>query len=93
VVIVGSEALQRADGGAVISLVQQIADKAKVQVRSQYFLTVLWLWWAGPREMENISRGSTFRDFLTIGIESSMQDITVERLQSTGVQTPLSPLF
>jgi hypothetical protein len=37
VVIVGSEALQRADGGAVISLVQQIADKAKVQVRFQFF--------------------------------------------------------
>lgn len=31
VVIVGSEALQRGDGGAVISLVQQIADTAKVQ--------------------------------------------------------------
>ncbi len=47
--IVGSEALQRADGGAVISLVQQIADKAKVQVRSQsFFFSVLWLWWAGP---------------------------------------------
>ena len=30
VVIVGSEALQREDGGAVISLVQQIADNAKV---------------------------------------------------------------
>jgi hypothetical protein len=47
VVIVGSEALQRADGGAVISLVQQIADKAKVQVRFQSFFYVLWLW-AGP---------------------------------------------
>ncbi len=40
-VIVGSEALQRADGGAVISLVQQIADKAKVQVRSQSFFFFL----------------------------------------------------
>jgi len=30
VVIVGSEALQREDGGAVINLVQQIADNAKV---------------------------------------------------------------
>jgi len=30
IVIVGSEALQRTDGGAIISLVQQIADKAKV---------------------------------------------------------------
>jgi hypothetical protein len=32
VVIVGSEALQRADGGAVMSLVQQIADAAKAKV-------------------------------------------------------------
>merc|ERR1712107_630221 len=31
IVIVGSEALQREDGGAVMGLVQQIADKAKVQ--------------------------------------------------------------
>ncbi len=31
-VIVGSEALQRADGGAVMSLVQQIADAAKAKV-------------------------------------------------------------
>ena len=30
VVIVGSEALQREDGGAIIGLVQQIADNAKV---------------------------------------------------------------
>ena len=30
--IVGSEALQRADGAAVMSLVQQIADTAKAQV-------------------------------------------------------------
>jgi hypothetical protein len=33
VVIVGSEALQREDGAAVISLVQQIADTAKAQVK------------------------------------------------------------
>merc|ERR1719381_27726 len=31
IVIVGSEALQREDGGAVISLVQQIADNAKMK--------------------------------------------------------------
>jgi hypothetical protein len=43
-----------------------------------------------PREMENISRGPTFGDFVTIRTEASMQDITVARLQ---VQTPLSPLF
>ena len=30
VVIVGSEALQRADGAALLSLVQQIANNAKV---------------------------------------------------------------
>jgi len=39
VVIVGSEALQRADGAAVIGLVQQIADNAKAQVPSyNYFI-------------------------------------------------------
>jgi hypothetical protein len=32
-------------------------------------------------------------DFVTIRTEASMQDITVARLQSTRVQTPLSPLF
>jgi hypothetical protein len=45
------------------------------------------------REMENISRGPTFGNFVTICTEASMQDITVARLQSTRVQTPLSPLF
>ncbi len=38
-------------------------------------------------------RGPTFGDFVTIRTEASMQDITVARLQSTRVQTPLSPLF
>ncbi len=40
------------------------------------------------REMENISRGPTFGDFVTIRTEASMQDVTVARLQSTRVQTP-----
>jgi hypothetical protein len=41
------------------------------------------------REIENISR----EDFVTNRTEASMQDVTVARLQSTRVQTPLSPLF
>jgi hypothetical protein len=46
------------------------------------------------REMENISRGRTFGDFVTIRTERSMQDVSVARLQSTRVQkTPISPLF
>ncbi len=36
-----------------------------------------------------ISRGPTFGDFVTILTERSMQDITVVRLQSRRVQTPL----
>ncbi len=44
-----------------------------------------------PREMENISRSPTSGDFVTIRTESSMQDVKVERLQSTRVQTPLYP--
>jgi hypothetical protein len=43
------------------------------------------------REMGNISRGPTFGDFVTIRTEGSLQDVTVARLQSTGVQTPFSP--
>jgi hypothetical protein len=37
------------------------------------------------REVENISRGPTFGDFVTIRIEASMHDVTAAR-----VQTPLS---
>jgi hypothetical protein len=44
-------------------------------------------------EFKNISRGPTFRDFVTILTEGSMQDNTVARLQSTRVQTPLFPLY
>jgi hypothetical protein len=43
--------------------------------------------------MENISRGPTFGDFVTIRSEVSMQDVTVARLQTKRVQTSLSPLF
>ncbi len=39
------------------------------------------------------SVGPTFGDFVTIRTEASMQNITVARLQSSRVQTPLSPLF
>ncbi len=41
--------------------------------------------------MDNISRGPTFRDFVTIRTEASKKNATVAR-QSTRVQTPLSPL-
>ncbi len=43
-------------------------------------------------QMQNISRGPTFRDFVTIRTERSMQDVTVscKTVQSTGVQTPPS---
>jgi hypothetical protein len=44
-----------------------------------------------PREIENKSRGPTLEDFVTILTEGSMQDVTVARLQSTGVQTPPPP--
>ncbi len=45
--------------------------------------------------MENISRGSTFGDFVTILTEGSMQDLTVALLKSTRVHTdsPLPPLI
>jgi hypothetical protein len=43
--------------------------------------------------MENISRVPTFGDFVTIRTEASMQDVTVERLQSTRGQISLSPSF
>jgi hypothetical protein len=33
------------------------------------------------REMENISRGPTFGDFITIRTEATMQDVTVAKLQ------------
>ncbi len=42
------------------------------------------------REIENKGRGPIFGDFFTIRTEASMKDVTVARLQSTRVQTPLS---
>jgi hypothetical protein len=43
------------------------------------------------REMENISRGPTFGDFVTIRTEGSMQDITgVTSLQEYRLPSPLS---
>jgi hypothetical protein len=39
------------------------------------------------REMENISRGPTYREIVTILTEGSMQDVTVVKLQSTREQT------
>jgi hypothetical protein len=53
--------------------------------------TVFWKRLVGTREMENMSRGPTFRNFVTIRTGESMQDITVAGLQSTRVQTSLSP--
>jgi hypothetical protein len=38
------------------------------------------------REMENLSRGPIFGDFVTIRTEASMKDVTVSRLQSTREQ-------
>ncbi len=45
------------------------------------------------REMENISRGPIFEDFVTILTEGSMQDVIVATLQTKRGQTPLSPLY
>jgi hypothetical protein len=48
-----------------------------------------------PREMENISRGPIFGDFVTILTEGSMQDNTVAGLPSTGqeLRLPFPPLL
>jgi hypothetical protein len=44
--------------------------------------------------MENIRRGPTFWDFVTIRTEALMQDVTVARLKSTRAQdSPLPPLL
>jgi hypothetical protein len=45
------------------------------------------------REMENISRGPPFGNFVTIFTEGSMQNNAVARLQSSRVQTPLSLFY
>jgi hypothetical protein len=44
------------------------------------------------REMENISRGPAFGDFVTILTEGPMQDVTVARLYKVQMYK-LSPLF
>jgi hypothetical protein len=43
--------------------------------------------------MKNISRGPTVRDFVTILTEGPMHDVTIARLQSTRVDSPLPPLL
>jgi hypothetical protein len=43
--------------------------------------------------MENISRGPTFGDFVSIRTQALMQDVTVTKLQSTRVQTPPLPIL
>jgi hypothetical protein len=48
---------------------------------------------AHAREMENISRGPTFGDFVTICADGSMQDITVARLQIQEYRLPSPPSF
>ena len=42
------------------------------------------------REMENISTGPTFADFVTVLTEGSMQDITVARVQEYRLPSPPS---
>jgi hypothetical protein len=46
--------------------------------------------WVSLREMENISRGPTSGDFVTILTEGSMQDNTVARVQEYRLPFPLS---
>jgi hypothetical protein len=45
------------------------------------------------REMENISTGSTFGDFVTILTERSMQDNTFAKTTEQDYRPPLSPLY
>jgi hypothetical protein len=79
-------AVAPAAGGAPhVRQVQTQSDSEQLRIVS-VMLPVL-------REMENISRGSTFGDFVTIRTGGSMQNVTVVRLQSTRVQTLLSLLF
>jgi hypothetical protein len=55
------------------------------------------LWIVSYREMENISRGHTFGDFVTIRRKASMQDITVamqdNRVQEYRLPTPLNLMY
>ncbi len=54
-------------------------------------LKICWFLYGSAIEMGHIGRGPTFGDFVTIRTEASMQDVSVARLQSTRVQTSLSP--
>jgi len=45
---------------------------------------------AGTREMENISRGPTFGDFVTFRTEGSMQDLSFASTEYTELQPLLS---
>jgi hypothetical protein len=47
-----------------------------------WYRRVKWFTAGVPGEMENISKGPTFGDFVTIRTEASMQAVTVARLQS-----------
>ncbi len=47
--------------------------------------------WSAQRDGEYKQRPYTFGDFVTSRTEGSMQDVSIARLQSTRVQTPLSP--
>ncbi len=57
--------------------------------------TVLPQMCAITAEMENISRGPTFGDFVTIRIEASMQDVPAARLgtEYKSTDSPLQPLL
>jgi hypothetical protein len=46
-----------------------------------------------PREMENISRGPTFGDFVTILMDTSMQDVTVAKSQKILGPLPLQEML
>jgi hypothetical protein len=76
----------------------------RLSLTEYQFAGGVWLGWAawqagrwrgrqhileGSREMENVIRGSTFGDFVTIVRKGLMQNVTVARLQSTRVQNPL----
>ncbi len=58
----------------------------KSQIKACFVFTVF------SREIETISRGPTFGDFVTILTEGSMQNNTVAGLQSTRVLRTYSPL-
>jgi hypothetical protein len=75
-----------------LSLSGSVLALKPMQIRNNDSSYIFFLWSLLERWRIYVSRGP-FGDFVTIRTEGSMQDITVARLQSTGVQTPLSPLF